>query len=343
MEYKELGRTGLVASELGCGGIPIMRLTQSDADRVLKRAYDQGITLYDTAHIYKGSQEKMGRALHRVREHIVLATKTKERGSQGAQEQLENSLRALQTDVIDVFQLHQISSEDEWQRVMAPGGAMDALFKARDKGQIKFLGVTSHSLDMAVMMTRSDLFDTVQFPYNFIETDAQEVLFPEAKARQLGILAMKPFAGGVIADADLAFTFLRRSPDIFPIPGFDSEAGVDQVVAMYEQDNVVTPEHLSRMDELRTELGQRFCRRCEYCLPCPHGVSITVAMVYPLLVSRMSRETAVTFAQKAMETVPGCEECGECMDKCPYGLPIPEMIRDHYQMYRENLTHLRHG
>jgi len=340
MEYKKLGRTGLTVSELGFGGIPILRLETQEAGRVLKRAFDRGITLYDTAHLYKDSQEKIGRALHPVREHIVLATKTMKRDQHGAQEQLENSLRALQTDVIDVFQFHQVSTEDEWQEITGPGGAMDALSKAMDKGQIRSLGVTSHSLDMAVMMTRSGVFDTVQFPCNLIETDPLDRLFPDARDRRMGILAMKPFAGGVINDADLAFAFLRQSPDVIPIPGFDSVEAVDQVVAIYEQENTVTADDLARMDAMRAELGNRFCRRCEYCLPCPNGVMITMAMGYPLLVSRMSRETACDFARKAMETVPSCEDCGECVDKCPYDLPIPEMIGKHYRMYLEDLAQI---
>ncbi len=338
MKTRQLGRTGLTVSELGFGGIPILRLDNPEAERVLKRAFDQGITLYDTAHLYKDSQEKIGRALHSVRDQVVLATKTMKRDREGAREQLENSLRALQTDVIDVFQLHQVSREDEWQEITGPGGAMDALSKALDKGQIRSLGVTSHSLDMAVMMTRTDVFDTVQFPLNLIETEPLEGLFPDARERRMGILAMKPFAGGVINDADLAFTFLRQSPDVIPIPGFDSEAAVDQVVAIYERENVVTSEDLARMEGLRDELGRRFCRRCEYCLPCPHGVMVTMAMGYPLFVSRMSRETAVSFARRAMESVTLCEDCGECVDKCPYDLPIPEMLREHYQMYQEDLA-----
>jgi len=338
MEYKKLGRTGLTVSELGFGGIPILRLEAQEAERVLKRAFDQGITLYDTAHLYKDSQEKIGRALHKVRDQIVLATKSMKRDRQGTQEQLENSLRALQTDVIDVYQLHQVSKEEEWQELTGPGGAMDALSKAMNRGQIRSLGVTSHSLDMAVMMTRTNVFDTVQFPFNLIETDPQDTLFPDARERRMGILAMKPFAGGVINDAELAFTFLRQTQDVIPIPGFDSEEAVDQVAAIYEQDNMVTADDLARMDAMRAELGSRFCRRCEYCLPCPNGVMITMAMGYPLLVSRMSRETAVPFARKAMESVPDCEDCGECVDKCPYDLPIPEMLREHYRMYKEDLS-----
>jgi hypothetical protein len=337
MQYRKLGRTDLTVSELGFGGIPILRLETSEAEKVLKRAFERGITLYDTAPLYKDSQEKMGRALHSVRDHVVLATKTMKRDQHGAQEQLENSLRALQTDVIDVFQLHQVSREDEWLEITGPGGAMDALSRAMDKGRIRSLGVTSHSLDMAVMMTRSDVFDTVQFPCNLIETDPLYRLFPDARERGMGILAMKPFAGGVINDAGLAFSFLRQWPDVIPIPGFDSREAVDQVADMYERENTVTDDDLSRMGALREELGSRFCRRCEYCLPCPSGVMITMAMGYPLLVSRMSRETAVNFARKAMNTVPDCEDCGECVDKCPYDLPIPEMIREHYQMYLEDL------
>jgi len=333
-----LGRTGLTVSELGFGGIPIIRLSQQEAERVVRHAFEQGITFFDTANAYKDSETKIGRALHGVRDQVVLATKSFKRDGEAAVSDLENSLRQLQTDCIDLFQLHQVSREEEWQEITKPGGVLDRLLRAGEQGKLRYLGFSSHSLDMAVRLVQTGMFASVQFPFNFIETEARERLFPAAKAAGLQVLAMKPFAGGVLDDGRLAFSFLRQFPEAIPLPGLDSEASVDQIVSLYTRPNQVRQEDRERIEDYRRELGQRFCRRCEYCQPCPNGVMVTTAMGYPLIASRMSSRTAVDFARTAMETVPLCEECGECEVKCPYGLPIVEMIKENHALFEKHLA-----
>ncbi len=335
MNYRILGKTGLRVSEAGCGGIPIIRLQTDEAIEVLKRAYDRGITFYDTANAYHDSEDKIGRALHGVRDQIVIATKSGKRDGAGVLEHLDNSLRMLQTDYIDLYQLHQVAQSRDWDAITGPGGAWDALVKAREQGKIRHLGVTSHSIPMAVRLVKTELFETVQFPFNFIEPEARDELHRVARERNIGIIAMKPFAGGVIDNAVLAFRFLRQYPDAIPIPGYDSVAGVDQVVALYEQPNEVTAEDLALMDKYRDELGRRFCRRCEYCQPCPNGVMITPAMGYPILSRRMSPAVAVNFSRIPMESVLKCENCGTCLERCPYELPIPEILKKNYDLFEQ--------
>jgi hypothetical protein len=186
---------------------------------------------------------------------------------------------------------------------------------------------------MAIKFTKSGLFSSVQFPFNFIEPAAAEELHPLAKERGVAVLSMKPFGGGAIADADLAFKFLRSHGGHFPIPGFDSPESVEQILKIYESPNVVTDEDRAAMEAVRDELGGQFCRRCEYCMPCPFGVNIPGGMIYPLQASRMSPEVSRNFAAPAMETLSQCTGCGLCMTKCPYTLPIPEMLRKHYELY----------
>ncbi|MCF8030196.1 MAG: aldo/keto reductase [Desulfohalobiaceae bacterium] len=331
-----LGSTGLNVSQVGFGGIPIIRLQNNEAERVVRRAQERGITFFDTANAYKDSEDKIGRALQGVRDNVVLATKSFQRDGEGIVEHLENSLRQLRTDCIDLFQLHQISREEEWQEINRPGGAMERLLQARDQGKIRYLGFSSHSLDMALRLIRSGCFATVQFPFNFMEQEAREDLHPAATKAGMGILAMKPFAGGVIDDGPLAFAFLRQYPEVIPLPGFDFPESVDEIISLYAGPNQVRETEQRRMEDYRQKLGQRFCRRCEYCQPCPNGVMITTAMGYPLVASRMSPRTAVEFAREAMETVPLCEECGECEEKCPYELPIVTMIQEHYKLFHSH-------
>ncbi len=336
MRYVIFGKTGLKVSELGFGGIPLIRLNDELAVKVLRRAYEKGVTLYDTANMYLDSEEKIGKAFSDMRDKVVIASKSIRRDAAGMAEHIEKSLRRLKTDYIDLYQLHQVSEEKDWNAIMAPGGAMEALLEARDKGKIRYIGVTSHSLVMALKLVKTDLFSTIQFPFNFIEIAAKEELHKIAKERHLGILAMKPFAGGMIDNAAIAFKFLRQHADVIPIPGFDSVEAVDQVASFYQSENAVTPCDIDIMDRYRTELGKQFCRRCEYCQPCPNGVLITPAMGYRVIALRMSPDVAVKFSSVVMESVLKCDRCGVCLEKCPYNLPIPDMLNTHYDLYKQH-------
>lgn len=336
MRYVMLGKTGLEVSEVGFGCIPIIRLSSTEAGVVLRHAFDKGITLFDTANAYLDSEEKIGLALAGIRNRIVLATKTLKRDRAGTEADIDLSLKRLRTDHIDLFQIHQLSLESDYLTATGPDGALEAVFRARQAGKIRHIGVTSHNLEMAVRLVKTGFFSTVQFPFNFLESKPAEELHPVARDWEMGILAMKPFGGGALDDGALCFKFLRQYPDVIPLPGFDAVEQVDQIAAIYETQNEVLPENLEAMERYKTELGQRFCRRCEYCQPCEHGVMITSAMAYPIIARRMSGAKAAGFSARTMESVRNCTECGECVKRCPYGLPIPEMIRENLAQYEQD-------
>ena len=338
MRYVMLGRTGLEISELGFGGIPIIRLDMDGAIDVLHRAYERGITFYDTANLYKDSEEKMGRAFDGMRDKIVIATKTFQRDAISATKQLENSLRILRTDYIDLYQLHQIAQEEDWQAATASDGVLEVVVKAKKEGKIRFIGVTSHNLAMAVKLVKTGLFSTIQIPFNLVEDAAKDELFPAARELGMGMIAMKPFAGGVIDNAGTAIKFLRQYPEIIPIPGYDSVNSVDQIISYYQHPNVVTEADHEAMEKYRLELGKQFCRRCEYCQPCPNGVMITAAMGYVLISSKMSPAVSIDFCGAAMESIKQCTECGDCIERCPYELPIHEMLKANYDVYEQHLA-----
>src|SRR5208283_863735 len=288
MRYIILGKTGLEISEVGFGCIPIIRLSAAEAVMVLRRAYDRGITLFDTANMYLDSEEKIGLAFDGMRSRLVLATKTSKRDRAGAGADIDLSLQRMRTDYIDLFQIHQLSLESDYQVVTGPDGALEAIFRAKQAGKIRHIGGTSHSIEMAMKLVKTGLFSTVQFPFNFIESKPAEELHPAARQEEMGILAMKPFGGGVLDNGELCFKFLRQFSDVIPLAGFDAVEQVDQIVAVYETENAVIPEDLAAMESFRTELGQQFCRRCEYCQPCEQGVMITSAMNYAIIARRMS-------------------------------------------------------
>jgi uncharacterized protein len=336
MRYVIFGKTGMKVSELGFGGIPLIRLNKETAVDVVRRAYDRGITFYDTANMYLDSEEKIGTAFQGMRDRVIIASKSLKRDAAGMTEHVEKTLKRLQTDYVDLYQLHQVAKEADWESVMAPGGAMEALLRARDQGKILHIGLTSHSLAMAIRAVKTDLFSSIQFPFNFIEIAAKDELFKIANEKNIGILAMKPFAGGMIDNADIAFKFLRQYPVVIPIPGFDSIEAVDQVASFYGSENRVTQSDLDLMERYRTELGKQFCRRCEYCMPCANGVMITPAMGYRVIASRMSPAVAVQFSRLPMESVLKCDACGACVEKCPYELPIPDLLKSFYDLYEQH-------
>jgi hypothetical protein len=323
-------------SEVGFGCIPIIRLSTAEAVTVLRRAYDRGITLFDTANAYLDSEEKVGLAFEGVRNRLVLATKTLKRDRAGAEADIDLSLRRMRTDYVDLFQIHQLALESDYQAATGPDGALEAALRAKQAGKIRHIGVTSHSIETAGRLVKTGLFSTIQFPFNFIESKPVEDLHPVARQEQMGILAMKPFGGGALDNGELCFKFLRQYPDVVPLPGFDAVEQVDQIAAIYQTENKILPEDLAAMERYRTELGQRFCRRCEYCQPCEQEVMITMAMNYPIIASRMSGAVAAGFATKAMESVRNCTECEDCVRRCPYSLPIPQMLKEHLALYERH-------
>jgi hypothetical protein len=328
---------GLEVSVVGFGGIPITRLEPETASAVVRHCLDRGVTFFDTARMYGDSEVKLGRALEPVRRRVVLATKTFARDGEGAARDVEQSLANLRTDVIDLYQFHQVANDAALEQILAPGGAYEALEKARGAHKIRHIGFSSHNLATAVRACRTGRFATVQFPFNFVETDAARDLFGAAREAGMGIIAMKPLGGGLLERADLCFRFLQQHPDLLPIPGIQAREEMDEIAALYESPRGPDEGELGEMDRIRDELGNRFCRRCEYCMPCDKGVNIPRVFMFRSQPRRFPLATALAFAAEPMKSVEGCQDCRECVERCPYGLPIPDMLKETLALYHRAL------
>jgi predicted aldo/keto reductase-like oxidoreductase len=338
MEKVRLGRTGLEVSEVGFGGIPMMNISMEEAVALLRHCFELGITFFDTANMYGDSEKKMGAALESVRDHVVLATKTLKRDAEGAERHLGRSLESLKTGVIDLYQLHQVANRETLDQVLAPGGAYETLEKARSDGRIRFIGLSSHNTRIAIEACRTGRFDTIQIPFNFIEQEPSEALFQVAEEMDMGVIGMKPLAGGVLDRADLCFGFLRQYPNVVPIPGMRSEAEADEIVRLYRDPPALTDGQKREMEEIRSELGTKFCRRCEYCRPCQQGIDVPTVLGMWSYVKRLRPEIIIGLADANMKKVEDCIDCGECVERCPYELPIPELIQESLALYRERVT-----
>jgi predicted aldo/keto reductase-like oxidoreductase len=334
----DLGRSGLKVPEIGCGGIPIMRVGLEEAKIIIKHCFQLGIRFFDTAHVYNDSEEKMGSALEPVRNEVVLATKVWSKDAADAAKQLAASFERLRTKRIDLIQCHNISNQPDLDRVMGPGGAYEALAQAKAEGKVGAIGFSSHNPDVAVKAIRTGKFTTVQFPFNFIEEDPQEKVFPVARELGMGVIAMKPLGGGLLERADLCFRFLQQYPDVVPIPGIQSVEEINEIVGYYRERRPLGQDDRERMQRIRNELGGRFCHRCEYCMPCEQDVQISKVLLIKSQVRRFSPKQLVFMAKDAVASVEECVDCGECVEKCPYHLPVPDMLKENVEVFRKFLA-----
>ncbi|MBU8921358.1 MAG: aldo/keto reductase [Bacteroidales bacterium] len=314
-------------SVVGFGGIPIQGLSFEEAEKVLLRAFDGGINLFDSARGYTDSEEKIGRALGQHRDKIYLASKAMSRDGRSMMGELETSLKKLDTEMIDLYQLHAVGSEQQLEKVIGPGGAYPALVKAREEGKVRFIGITGHSKDILLKAVATGLFDTVQFPYNPIETEWEDALIPAAAKAGMGTIGMKPVAGGAIHNVSLSIRFTLTRGMTVSIPGMDSVKQVDENVSAGENLDKLTEKELSILAEEKSFWGELFCRRCGYCLPCPSGLNIPFLLLLEVYFTRYGLEDWARSRLATLDTsYDACTECGECLAKCPYHLPIPELL-----------------
>jgi len=333
-----LGKTGLEVSRIGFGGIPIQRPTEAEAIRVVQRCLDLGVTFLDTATGYTTSEERIGKAIAGRRAQVVLATKPPARDRATALEHLEQSLKRLQVDAIDLWQFHNVSTLEALDQVLGAGGALEAARQAVTAGKVRHIGITSHSMDVALKAVPLGCFETIQFPFNFVTSEATDSLLPLARRHDLGFIAMKPLGGGLLSDAHLCIKYLLQFDGVLPDPGIQRVEEIEEIAGIVAGSWDLTPEEWRAIECIRGEVGTRFCRRCAYCEPCPQGVRISTVMVLESFCRRMpiERMTAGWIAEAAA-SAKNCIECGECEDRCPFHLPIRDMITENIAFYEKAL------
>jgi aryl-alcohol dehydrogenase-like predicted oxidoreductase len=327
-----LGRTGLVVSRTGFGALPIQRVSEAEAGALLHRAFDAGVDFFDTARMYTDSEHKIGAALTDVRDEIVIATKSMARDRKTLLEQLETSLRELRTDHIDLYQWHNPAVVDYDD----PDGAYAGMVEARDKGLVRFLGLTNHRVDVALAAATAGNFDTIQFPLNFLASANELSLIEVCRANDVGLIAMKGMSGGLLRRPDAAFAFLRQFDNVLPIWGVQRMVELEEFLAYEEDPPALDDEMLGLIESERAELSGGFCRACGYCQPCPAHIPIETAARLSLLMARAPYAPFLTDEfREQMERIEECTECGHCRANCPYGLDTPALLRQNLKDYRE--------
>lgn len=324
MKKNILGQTNLEVSCLGFGGIPIQRLTENEAIEIVKELKNQGINFIDTAIGYTVSEEYIGKALKEVgRDSFYIATKAMGYTYDTMKAFIEQSLRQLDVEYIDLYQIHNVRTEEQFDNVVSEDGALKALIEAKEKGLIKHIGITSHNIALLERFLDYDVVETIQYPFNIVEQQAVKV-FEKAKERNVAVIAMKPLAGGAIQDAELALKYIFNSGLVtIAIPGMDSVEQVKQNSAVANNLSTLTEDDNKKIDTIRKELGNDFCRRCGYCLPCPQKIDIPTMFIFEGYITRYKlKDWAIDRYNSLPVKADACVKCGICETRCPYNLHI---------------------
>lgn len=326
MNYRTLGRTGLRVSVMGFGGIPIQRVTAEEAEIIVNRALDQGINFFDTARGYTDSEAKLGAALKKRRQEAIIATKSMARSKDEMAADIRKSLATLGVEFIDLYQLHNVKDKAALEQILSPEGALAALKEAQREGLIKHIGITGHIKELLLEALQTAELATVQFPFNAVERDAQDLL-DLAKQTNTGVIVMKPLAGGAIRNAKLALRYLLEQPVSTVIPGMDSVQQVEENAVLAGEAQPLNWEEQQALKEETDKLGEAFCRRCEYCKPCPQDIDIPGIFLLEGYYSRYDLKDWAKERYRGLSSkADACIECGQCEEKCPYSLPIRRMM-----------------
>lgn len=341
MKTARLGKTGLTVSRVGMGGIPITRPPEEEAINIVRRAIDLGMNFFDTSIAYKDSEVRIGKGIAGHRDKVVIATKGGGRDKATTQQHVEWSLQRLGVNYIDIWQFHGINSIQRLESVLQPNGPMKAAQEALKAGKIGHIGFSSHNLDTALKAVSSGQFETVQFPLNFVANEAVDKLVPLAKECGVGYISMKPFAGGRIRKASLAMKYLLQFDNVVPDPGVQKIQELEEIIEIVNGGWNLSTQDLKEIQTTREHIGKRFCHQCEYCMPCsqglpPKGVFIPGVMYLKILWELWPPDWFLSwdYVKGSVESYKNCVQCGECEKKCPYQLPVREMMAENIEFYR---------
>jgi predicted aldo/keto reductase-like oxidoreductase len=333
------GGTGLEVEQNGFGALPIQRVDTQTAVRLLKRAYEGGMSFYDTSRAYTDSEEKLGLAFEGMRDKIVIATKSFARTPEDFRLSLEQSLKTLKTlktDYIDIFQFHAALV------CYKPGdghGMYECMLEARQQGKIRLIGLTTHQLKTAHECIDSGLYDTLQFPFSYLSSELELELVRKCGAANMGFIAMKALSGGLITNSAAACAYITQFDSVLPIWGIQRDKELDEFLGYIKNPPLLDTELKAVIDRDRSELTGDFCRGCGYCLPCPAGINISQCARMSLLLRRAPTAALLSEeGQKSMRLIENCLECGQCRAKCPYGLDTPSLLKKNYEDYKNILS-----
>lgn len=331
-----LGSTGITVPQNAFGALPIQRDSVDVAVGLLRRAYDGGMRFFDTARAYSDSEEKVGIAFEGMRDKLFIATKTMAKTPEEFWNQLETSLNNLKTDYIDIYQFHCV------EQCYKPGdgtGMYECMLEAKKQGKIKHIGVTAHKLEVAFECVNSGLYETLQYPFSYLAAPREIELVKLCKERNVGFIAMKGLAGGLIVNSKAAMAFMLQFDNALPIWGVQREKELEEWLSYMEKEPELDAELSNFIKKEQEELMGEFCRGCGYCMPCPQGIMINQCARMSLMLRRApSKNWLSESMQGEMKKIENCTNCGACRKKCPYSLDTPTLLKKNYEDYKKVLA-----
>jgi predicted aldo/keto reductase-like oxidoreductase len=331
-----LGTTGITVPQNAFGALPVQRVSMDKAVALLRRAYEGGMRFFDTARAYSDSEEKVGNAFAGMREKIFIATKTMARTPEDFWKQLEQSLALLKTDYIDIYQFHCV---DQCYKPGDGTGMYECMQKAKEEGKIRHIGVTAHKLEVAFECVESGLYETLQYPFSYLAAPREIELVKLCREKNMGFIAMKGLAGGLITHSKAAMAFMTQFDNVLPIWGVQRESELTEWLSYMEDTPVLDEELASFIEKEKKELMGDFCRGCGYCMPCPKGIMINQCARMSLMLRRAPSANWLSDQMQAeMKKIEDCIHCGSCTKKCPYSLDTPELLAKNYEDYKRVLA-----
>ncbi|HJC04743.1 MAG TPA: aldo/keto reductase [Candidatus Enterocloster excrementipullorum] len=331
-----LGSTGIVVNKNGFGALPMQRVSMEEAVQLVRRAFEGGITFFDTARYYTDSEEKLGEALEGIRDKVYIATKTGASTGEALKKELETSLKNLRTDHIDIYQFHNPAVCPK------PGdgsGLYEAMEEAKAQGMVRHIGITNHRLAVAHEAIDSGLYETLQFPFCYLADEKDVELVEKCKKADMGFIAMKALSGGLITNSRAAYAFEAQFDNVLPIWGVQRQTELEEFLSYIKNPPAMTDEIKALIEADKKELAGDFCRGCGYCMPCPVGIEINNCARMSLLLRRSPSAAQLTpEAQEKMMKIKECLHCGRCKSKCPYGLDTPALLEKNLKDYEEILA-----
>lgn len=336
MKNVTLGSTGIVIPQNGFGALPIQRDSFEVAQNLLIRAYEGGMRFFDTARAYSDSEEKVGNALSSVRDKIIIATKTMAKTPEEFWQQLDTSLKLLKTDYVDIYQFHCASE------VYTPGdgtGMYECMLEAKAQGKIKHIGITAHKIQVAFDAVESGLYETLQYPLSYLAAEKEIELVQACKDKNMGFIAMKGLAGGLINNSKACMAFMSQFDNVIPIWGIQRDNELDEWLSYIDNTPSMDDEIKAFIEKEQMELSGEFCRGCGYCMPCPKGIMINQCARMSLMLRRAPSANWLSESmQSEMKKIEECINCQQCVKKCPYSLNTPELLKKNYEDYKNVLA-----
>lgn len=331
-----LGSTQIVVEKNGFGALPIQRVDDETAVGILRSAFEGGIRFFDTARAYSDSEHKLGLAFEKIRDQLFISTKTAATRGEELFKDLEQSLKNLKTDYIDIYQFHNPAFCPK------PGdgsGLYEAALEAKKQRKIRHIGITNHRLHVAEEAIESGLYETLQFPFCYLATEKEEALVKACEKADMGFIAMKALSGGLITNSAAAYAHAAGFENVLPIWGIQRQSELDEFLSYIKNPPVMTKELAAVIEKDRRELAGEFCRGCGYCMPCPAGIEINNCARMSLLLRRSPTAGHLTKeTQEKMEKIKNCLHCNRCKAKCPYGLDTPALLARNLEDYQNVLS-----